>query len=218
MLQDVRAILFDMDGVLIDSEPIHEKAQRLVFDRYGLTVPDTAYASFKGMVEREVFHRVVREFAHTPMDPMPLLQAKNEAYRDLVDELMLMPGVLPFLQSAASRYPTALTTSSVRSDQQRAFAKFDLDAYFDVIVTAEDITRPKPDPEPYVITAAKLGVPPEACLVIEDSVHGVRSAVGAGCIVAGLTTSFSGPVLRSAGAHLTFDRFEELAEQLGLPL
>lgn len=212
------AIIFDLDGVVIDSEPLHEKAQHIIFQRYDLIVPPAAMASFKGLTENVVFDRIVREYATGVLDAAMLVAEKNEAYRGLVHELELVPDVLRFIQCARPHYALALTTSSVRSDQERAFSKFALDAYFDVIVTAEDITRPKPDPEPYDVTVRHLGYAPERCLVIEDSLNGVRAAYRAGCVVAGLTTSFDAAPLREAGAHFTIDRFSELAGRLGLSL
>ena len=206
-----------MDGVVIDSEPLHEKAQRTVFTRYGLAVPEDVLPSFKGMVETDVFARIVREFAAAPMDPALLVEAKNAAYRALIAEVELVPGFLSFLHGVRECYAVALTTSSIRADQARAFTKFDLDAYFDVVVTAEDITRPKPDPEPYVVTASRLGLTPGTCLVVEDSINGVRAAAGAGCVVAGLTTSFDAPDLLAAGAHVAVRSFAELAERISLP-
>lgn len=214
----LRAVVFDLDGVVVDSEPLHDRAQRIVFDRYGLAVPEALMPSFRGMVERDVFARIVRDFAPAPMDVAALVEAKNAAYRGLIDEMELVPGFDAFLRAAAARYAVALTTSSVRADQERAFARFGLGALFDVVVTAEDVARPKPDPEPYRVTAARLGLAPAACLVVEDSVNGVRSAAGAGCRVAGLTTSFDAATLRAAGAHVTVGTYADLARHLGLSL
>src|SRR5690606_18407119 len=86
--------------------------------------------------------------------------------------------------------------------------------FFEAVVTAEDITHPKPHPEPYLVTAAHLGVKPEACLVVEDSVHGVRAGLAAGCRVVGITTSFDAGRLQEAGAHHVVDSFAQLTRKL----
>ncbi|NNE47701.1 MAG: HAD family hydrolase, partial [Rhodothermales bacterium] len=104
----------------------------------------------------------------------------------------------------------ALTTSAIRDNQVKAFELFGLQPYFEVVVTAENVSRPKPHPEPYVMTASRMGVPVENCLVIEDSVNGVRSALRAGCKVAALTTSFSAEILRNAGADSVHNSFAGL--------
>ena len=215
---NVTAILFDMDGIVIDSEPIHEQAQRAVFREFGLEVPDSILPSFKGMTEHDIFTRLVLDYGrdYTTDDVPMLVSAKDRIYRELLDGVELIPGVLPFILSARDRFRLALTTSSVRADQQFAFDKFDLGSYFEAVVTAEDILNPKPHPQPYIATAEKLGVDPSDCLVVEDSLNGVMSALGAGCTVAGMTTSFDKMKLEDAGAHFTVDTFEELAKRLGL--
>jgi HAD superfamily hydrolase (TIGR01509 family) len=212
----IEALLFDMDGVVIDSEPIHEEAQRIIFSEHGLAVPEALYPSFKGMTEQKVFEQIVSEYGSAHHDAATLVLAKEETYRRLLVDLQLVPGVLDFLELAQSRFRMALTTSSVRENQRIAFERFDLDGYFEVVVAAEDIEHPKPHPQPYLTTADKLGVPPKACLVLEDSLHGVRSAKRAGCRIAGMTTSFEAAALKHAGADVTVDSFGELAERLGL--
>lgn len=217
-MHSYQAIIFDMDGVVIDSEPLHEQAQRIIFSQYGLEVPEAAFASFKGKTEVDVFTQIADEYATEPIDVHLLVRLKEQAYTALLQDIALFPDVAPFIRQAHDRYPLALTTSSVRAHQTFVFDKFTLDDYFDVVVTAEDIHRPKPDPEPYEVTVRRLGLTPEVCLVIEDSLNGVRSARGAGCTVAGLTTSFAADDLQRAGAHLTIDSFTELAAHLDLPL
>ena len=215
---NVTAILLDMDGIVIDSEPLHEQAQHIVFREFGLNVPDSILPSFKGMTEQDIFTRIVLDYArdHSTDDVPMLVSAKDRAYRKLLDGVKLVPGVLPFIRSARDHFRLALTTSSVRADQQFAFEKFDLASYFEVVVTAEDILNPKPHPQPYIATAEKLGLDPSNCLVVEDSLNGIVSALGAGCVVVGMTTSFNRAELEDAGAHFTVDTFEELAERLGL--
>lgn len=212
----IEALLFDMDGVVIDSEPIHEEAQRIIFREYGLAVPEALYPSFKGMTEQKVFEQIVSEYGSSHHDPATLVLAKEETYRRLLVDLQLVPGVLDFLELVQSRFRMALTTSSVRENQRIAFERFDLERYFEVVVAAEDIEHPKPHPQPYLTTAEKLGVPPEACLVLEDSLHGVRSGKRAGCSVVGVTTSFEAAALKRAGADVTVASFDELAERLDL--
>lgn len=215
-MSKIEAILFDMDGVVIDSEPIHEEAQRIIFREHGLAVPEALYPTFKGMTEQKVFERIVTEYGSPHHDAASLVLAKEETYRRLLVDLQLVPGVLDFIELVHTRFRTALTTSSVRENQRIAFERFDLDGYFEVVVTAEDIEHPKPHPQPYLTTAEKLGVRPEVCLVLEDSLHGVRSAKRAGCRVAGVTTSFDAAALQRAGADVAFDAFEELAGRLEL--
>lgn len=215
---NVSALLLDMDGIVIDSEPLHEEAQRAVFRDFDLDVPDSVLPSFKGMTEVDVFTRIVLDFGRDGADVDTLVAAKERAYRQLLEEVTLVPGALSFIQSVQGRYRLALTTSSVRADQQFAFAKFDLTPYFETVVTAEDIINPKPHPEPYIRTVERLRIEPSQCLVVEDSLNGVRSALGAGCLVAGMTTSFGTKELEDAGSHFTVDTYDELAARLDVSM
>lgn len=212
------ALLLDMDGVVIDSEPLHDQAQRIIFRAFDLDVPESAFDSFRGMRETEVFEKIVRDFADGRGDVGDLVAAKERVYRGLLDGLTLVPGALTFITNARARYRLALTTSSVRLDQQMAFEKFGLGPHFEAVVTAEDIVMPKPHPQPYLKTAEKLGLEPSACLVIEDSINGVRSAARAGCTVVGMTTSFDAEELLQAGAAYAVDSFDELAGPLGVEM
>jgi beta-phosphoglucomutase len=103
-----------------------------------------------------------------------------------------------------------LATSALRENQQRAFERFGLDCYFDAIVSGNDAQKGKPDPEPYLLTGARLDVDPAKTLVIENSVNGIRSGKAAGCKAVGLTTSFERETLEKAGADLVVDGFSEL--------
>ena len=215
MLPSYEALIFDMDGVLIDSEPLHEQAQRVVFSRYKLTVPSSIFTVFKGKTEQDVFGHVVETYAEGRLDASELIALKHAVYSELIENLQPIPGALPLLERLAQRrIPLGLTTSATRRDQERAFARFDLHRFFEVVVTVEDVQRPKPDPEPYLTTARRMGFAPASCLVIEDSTNGVQAALRAGCTVAGIATSFTTAQLLEAGAHVAADRYEELTPYL----
>ncbi len=213
-MNTLRAVIFDMDGVLIDSEPLHERAQKIVFAANSLEVPDDVLGTFKGQTEEDVFEFIVREFGHDGLDPVDLVRQKHETYRSLMPELRPVTGSADFVRFLQeSDYRLALTTSATRHDQQYALKTLGLDQLFEVIVTAEDVTRPKPHPEPYMTTVERMALEPGVCLVIEDSLNGVRSALEAGCAVAGLTTSFSRSALLQQGAEIVVDTLNELRER-----
>ena len=210
------AVIFDMDGVLIDSEPLHERAQTIVFAENDLEVPERLFGEFKGQREEDVFRYVVSEFGRDGLDPAELVRRKHETYRELMTELRPIDGSIPFVRLLQERgLRLALTTSAIRRDQEFALEMLGMQSMFEVVVTSDDVIRPKPDPEPYRITVERLNLDAGDCLVIEDSLNGVRSAVGAGCKVAGITTSFGREALVDAGAHVVVDSFEELLEYVG---
>ena len=217
MRTDFQAVIFDLDGVIINSEPLHERAQRIVFEEYTLDVPDLFYEEVKGKTEEQVFEYAIRTYARQALDPAELVARKHQVYDEVMADLQPVDGALAFIQQLhRTGMPLGLTTSATQANQQRAFEMFELAPYFQTVVTVADISRPKPDPDPYLTTAAQLGIPPEECLVVEDSQPGVLSARRAGCTVAGITTTLDADVLREAGAHTTVDQFHELAHLLGL--
>ena len=216
-MTDLKAIIFDLDGVIIDSEDLHEETCRMALRHYALEAAFLDFDAFIGKTEQDVFDYVMQANDADHVNVADLIALKQRLYGDLLDRLLPVHGALAFIERLAQAgFALGLTTSSVPENQQRAFDKFDLHRYFDTVVTAADVTNAKPHPEPYLTTAQRLGVAPARCLVIEDSTHGVRSARRAGCRVAGLTTTFGKEALAEAGADVVVDRFDELAQHLRL--
>ena len=140
-----------------------------------------------------------------------IIARKTELYGRLFQQVTLFDGVLDFLiSSRAKNRRHGLTTSASRATQKITFETFSLAPYFDATITGDDIVRGKPDPEPYLLTAARLGLDPAECVVFEDSIHGVRSGKAAGCTVIALTTSFPQEDLLGAGADFLLDSFTQL--------
>lgn len=212
-----KAGILDLDGVVVDSEALHLDATRIVFEQNALTLPEGGAGEFVGRTDLDIFSDAVARSGNPALDVAALLARKNEVYGSIKDQMEMVPGALRFIQRAVAGGVTlALATSSIRLNQTRAFEMFDLDPYFSTTVTADDVSRTKPDPEPYQLAAARLNMQPGHCFVIEDSFNGVRSARGAGCHVIGLTTSFTSEELASAGAHATFNSFDEITVYLKL--
>lgn len=205
-----RAFIFDLDGVIIDSEPLHEQAMRVACAQYDIALPDRIFDEFRGQTDRALVTHLAQQVSAS-VDPETLLAAKHDMYDALLGELTLIPGVVDFIQAQNERaLPLALVTSATRDNQERTFEQFGLDPYFTAIITADDVEQTKPHPEPYQRAVQQIGVAASACLVLEDSTHGVESARRAGCMVVGLCSSFSAAALQEAGAHLTIERYDEL--------
>ncbi|MEN9230700.1 MAG: HAD family phosphatase [Thermostichus sp. DG02_5_bins_236] len=224
-MQSFDSLFFDMDGVIVNSEPIHAQAGVIALQRCNLLIELAPISlQFKGRTDWDMFAYIVECFTDTPKEEQRaaiqrLIEEKATAFADLLEQVPLVPGVLEFLAASRQRFATlALTTSATRRDQERIFNRFNLGPWFDGVITAEDIQRAKPDPEPYLKTADRLGVDPSLCLVIEDSTNGIRSAKGAGCFAVGITTSFRPEELRQAGADAVVESFAELAELLNLSI
>ena len=210
------ALIFDLDGVIIDTEPLHAQAKKLAFEKHALEVPEPLYRQFRGRSDQDMVEHVVAEFGSPELSSAEVLALKHELFRTLHQDIALVEGALEFIEQARRHFPKlALTTSATKKNQLFAFERFGLQPFFDVVVTAEEITHTKPHPEPYLTTVEQLGLAPASCLVIEDSVNGILSARGAGCAVAVVTTSFSRDELMNAPYDYIVDSFAELAVLLG---
>jgi HAD superfamily hydrolase (TIGR01509 family) len=178
------AVLFDMDGLLIDSEPLWLEAETAVMRRLG-GQPWTAADQQEllgGSLERTV--RYLRAKAAVPRPPAVVADWLMSEMTDLVrrEGVPLRPGAAGLLAAVrAAGLPHALVTSSERDFMDAVLASTGL--AFDVTVCAADVTRTKPDPEPYLLAAKLLGTEPESCVVLEDSPNGIAAAEAAGCQV-----------------------------------
>ena len=205
------AVLFDMDGVVVASEPLHEEAQRMVFARYALDVPESEFARFKGWTERRVYAYIAEHFGVGDTTVEALVEAKHAAYESISHKLTLVPGAGELItELSGAGTVLGLVTSAVRADQVRACDKFGLTDHFGTIISAEDVTHAKPHPEPYLTAANRLGVDPKTCLVIEDSLYGITAAIRAGCSIIGLAGTFSPSVLEESGADAVADSMQTI--------
>jgi beta-phosphoglucomutase len=209
------ALILDFDGVIADTEPLHAEAKRRTLDRFSIAYSPRLFADFKGRTDVDFFAHVVAELTDGHPDSATLLAGKRAEYRAVFPGVRLMPGFEDFLTIARARFDhVAVATSATRSDFDLVANQFDLGHAFDVIVTSEDTTRFKPDPEPYRVAMERLGVQAGSTVVVEDSPNGVRAASDAGTFVIGLAGAFAREALVGAGADLVVDRLATLASQL----
>lgn len=196
-------LILDFDGVIVDSEPAHAAAKRLVLERHGIPFPASLFEDWRGRPDGDFFDHVARDLA-PGADAVVLLEAKRGAYRESFDRVALVEGLDAFLPVARAAFPSlGIATSASRDDAALVLDRFGLRAWFDAIVTAEDTTRHKPDPEPYLAAMARLGVRADQAIAVDDSPDGVRSAHGAGLHVVGFARTFSATSLLAAGADRT---------------
>lgn len=216
-MKNIKALIFDMDGVIVESEPIHEKAEMEVCREFGMEVSKSEWDGFRGKKLEDIFSYASQKYG-TGNEPIErMIERKIELYLSYaLQEMKMVEGVYEFLEKLkdSQKYAYALTTSGRRVQQDKILEKFNLTDFFQTMVTAEDVKNGKPHPEPYAITVKKLSMQPEECLVIEDSDNGILSAKAAGCLACGITTSFSREHLNSNGADMVVVDFYELAKIL----
>jgi HAD superfamily hydrolase (TIGR01509 family) len=210
-MNDLEAILFDLDGVIIDSEPLHEKAFRQTSLHLGRDLTQEEVASLKGTVEEIGAAKLLEYNPAATLSIPQVMEYHNNHYKAMFGQMRLISGSREFIQKAHKKgFKLGLTTSALQENQQRIFEIFNLSPYFSTIITGEDIINGKPHPEPYLKTAEKLGVAPASALVIENSLNGVRSGKAAGCWVIAITTSFPRERLMELQVDYVVDSFAEL--------
>jgi beta-phosphoglucomutase len=199
----LRGIIFDMDGVLVDSEPfICEAAMRMFEATYGQIVKREDFAPFVGAGEDRFIGGVAEKYGITLSMPRDKFRT-YEIYLDIIrGRLDPLPGAVQFVRLVKSRgLKSAVATSADRVKMEGNLREIKLSpADFDAIITGDDVAKKKPDPEIFLLAARRIDVPPAECLVIEDAPNGIRAAKAAGCRCLGLMSSFAEPTLREAGA------------------
>lgn len=208
------AFIFDLDGVIVRSTPTHILAWSHYLARFGLRLPPQ-------QIERAMLGKhnsdVARAFFGDGLpDHLALLHGreKEKLYRELMAprlEESLVPGVRQFVQRH-SHLPLAVASNAEPENVRFVLEGTSLKRYFRVILTGDDVSRPKPDPEIYLKAATLLGVSPYECVVFEDSQTGIEAARAAGMAVVGLKTTSS----ELAGAAVLIDDFDDPALEMWL--
>jgi HAD superfamily hydrolase (TIGR01509 family) len=177
----LQAVLFDMDGLLVDSEPLWFEAESMVMDRLGGPWDESdQQALLGGSLPRTVAYLLSRAARPASEQDVASWLVGRVARLLAERELPVLPGAAELVAEVhAAGIPTALVTSSQRQIMDAVLSRLRLP--FDVTVCAEDVRVSKPDPEPYQRAADRLAVDPRRCVALEDSPNGVAAAEGAGC-------------------------------------
>ena len=175
-----RAYLFDMDGTIADSMPLHYLAWKQALAEYGCPLfPEPLFYSWGGMPVREIVATLNQR--HSLSMPIEEVAHREEGlYYELLPRLTAVPEVLEQIEEAHTRIPFAVVSGSTRESVTKSLDVLGLRDRFDVLVCAGDYKNAKPDPEPFLLAAQKLNVPPASCLVFEDTAMGIEAATRAG--------------------------------------
>jgi HAD superfamily hydrolase (TIGR01509 family) len=207
----IGAILWDMNGVLLDDEAHQWEAFKRALSERGIDVPEEDFARYCGVTEQECFgtalgvagdHPTVRE----------CMDRRRAVYREIMrGRLPFYPGAREAVVAAGERgYVQAIASGACREEVGAVAEALGLH-HFRAVVSAEDVSRGKPHPEGYLKAAVQAGVSPSQCLVVEDSIHGIEAALAAGmrCVAVAHTL----PAERLGRAHRVAETLEEALER-----
>ena len=184
----VKAVLFDMDGVIVDTEPLHHKAYHYMFKDFGIQVSTDLYESFTGQSTQNVCTKLVQYFNLTA-NPKDLELNKRAHFNTLFTtdkSLNLLDGVHQIIEDYyANDLTLILASSASMSTIEKVFTRFDLDQYFKAKISGASLKASKPHPEIFEKAAQLAGYKQEQCIVIEDSTNGIKAAKSAGSFCIG---------------------------------
>ncbi|WP_422091867.1 HAD family hydrolase [Tenacibaculum ovolyticum] len=180
----LKAVLFDMDGVIVDTEPLHKKAYFLMFSKVGIEVSQELYNSYTGQSTIDICKDLVNKFKLS-LEATALVDYKRAFFKELFfsdkNDLQLLDGVLDLIQNYYENGVTLVLASSASMVTiDNVFNKFDLNKYFKGKISGADLKASKPHPEIFLKAADIAEVRKEECLVIEDSTNGIRAAYDGG--------------------------------------
>ncbi|WP_430498783.1 HAD family hydrolase [Micromonospora trifolii] len=173
------AYLFDCDGTIVDSMPLHYLAWQRALEEWGCEFPETLFYAWGGRPTADIIV-ALNEQQGLAMPVAAVVERRESYYQELLPQLAAVPEVLAHIHDAHRRVPFAVVSGSTRASVTASLDALGLLDRFDVLVCADDYTRAKPDPEAFLLAAEQLGVPPQSCLVFEDTDLGIQAATAAG--------------------------------------
>ncbi|MBM7841299.1 HAD superfamily hydrolase (TIGR01509 family) [Alkalihalobacillus xiaoxiensis] len=190
----MNGFIFDMDGVIIDSQPLHFDVEVALCKKYGIELETGELESYVGMRSEDVWAQI-KERHGASFDVRAIYEESNSAKLTYLKESNLGPiaGINDLLQQLkANQYRIGLASSSPRVFIESVLSTFQIDSYFDIVVSGEEVDYGKPAPDIYLAAANELGVSPVSCTVLEDAAQGIQSAKSANMTVIGYRNLHSG--------------------------
>ncbi len=196
-MPNYKGIVFDMDGVLVDTEPVHIEAWNDVFAEFGLNFSHEWFHQWIGISDRNFTAKIVHDY-NVPASADTLLQDKRRVFEAKITKNVPAHKGVKELLPMLNRFRLAVATSSNRSGAMLSLKGAGIYDYFQQVITADDVIRHKPNPDCYQKAAESLGLKPSECMGIEDSVSGIKAAKAAGLFVIGVATSLPSHYLTEA--------------------
>lgn len=211
----IQTVIFDMDGVIVDTEPVHHFAYSQLFAELNILVPQKVYTSFTGLSTRNTFQKL-KQIYSIDEEVEDLIQRKRSLFNDAFDttaDLQLLEGVEKLIKDLyKNNIQLILASSASKVTIERVFSRFGLHHYFSQIVSGEDFPKSKPDPAIFLYAASLSIYPKENCIVIEDSTNGIEASKAAGIFCIGYNSANS-KLQDLSKADLVINHFDDLTSE-----
>ena len=209
-----KAVLFDIDGVLVDSYQAHYQSWHLLASRYGRVCTEQDFAAQFGRTTREVMEVQWHDANLTEQDYRRLDEEKEAIFRELIeDQFPVMPGALELIENLLEQqWRIGLGSSGPVENVQLAIRKLGIASQIQIAISGNDVSKGKPDPEVFLKAAQGCKTPPDSCVVIEDATHGIEAALAAGMLAVGFASQ-GRKRTDLAQAHLVIDSLSEISSQ-----
>ena len=211
----IKGVIFDCDGVLVDSEPFSCGALNVLFEKYFNIDIGNDYSPVIGSSLKDTFSYYLEKYGITNADQSVLAKIyieKDEVYKNLAkNKLRPFSGISQFINFCHTyNFRISVGSSGTLNKISFSLKESGLDQYFDVITSADEVKHGKPEPDLFLLTAKKMQIDPKDCLVVEDSLSGIIAGNKAGMYTVGITNTFSRDKLKKADPKLIIDNVMEL--------
>lgn len=176
-----KALIFDLDGTLVDTMPVHYEAWKAILKKRGIDFSEKLFESFSGIPTFKIVPLVNKIF-NINLDPEEIVTEKESNFLSNIDKIKPIYPVIEIVKKYYGKLPMSIGTGGYRRIAEVTIKKAELDKYFDIIITADDVENHKPEPDTFLLCAKRMNVSPKYCEVFEDADNGLIAAKKAGMI------------------------------------